>query len=172
MYTPTPDQNCRISYSLEQNSVCVDLAEFDPEKVLVTIEAVCMAIADACPDENPYGLFWHPQTNEETTLVLCKDTMLYQDAASLLIEEMYKSCNNPAHIVLHTSATLPVQNNLSEIIATHLKPRHLGGYVAEDRPKATWVWLCHGEIASIAPDVLESMGKAGGNIRTAQFREG
>ena len=158
------NQNCSIAYAVEENTIYVDLSEFDPKKVLATLNAISLAISDALPEQNPYGLFWHPRTDEETTLVLCHDALNFQDAAACLVEQLYVSCNNPAHVVVETDATVPVQGNLCAIVTDHLKPHKTGGYVADDRPRATWVWRCRIDKDGIADDVLASLEQAGGEL--------
>lgn len=140
----------------------VDLAEFDPDKVLATLDAASIAISEADCEGNPYGLFWHPDTEAESILVLCNDALLHQEAAACLVENMYIYCNNPAHIVVQTEARIPVRKDLAEVVADHLKPRHLGGYVAEYRPRATWTWACQG--VSGGGEVIRSLERAGGTI--------
>lgn len=155
---------CSIRFSAAENTVCIELAHFNASDVLRVLEAICAAIAAADPQGNPLGLFCHPLTGAETTMVFAGDAMQHQDAIALLIEQMYVACNNPAHIRVESDTARPVTQALVRQVQQHLKTPSVGGYVAEDRPKATWVWQL-AEDPKQQPDVMASYQAAGGDLQ-------
>lgn len=140
------------------------LATSDP---LPAIEAICIAIAEADPTNNPCGLFCHPLTEAETTLVFGADAMQHQQALARLVEEFYISCNHPLHIQVETAATDAVTAALSEQVRRHLKFREQGGYIDESRPASSWLWRCN-HYKSSSATALDSYRAAGGTVTLVQ----
>ncbi|MDI3323728.1 hypothetical protein QKW35_04985 [Pontibacterium granulatum] len=136
------------------------LAASDP---LPAIEALCIAIAERDPVNNPCGLFCHPLTEAETTLVVGADAMLHQAELAQLVEALYISCNYPLHIRVETRATQPVTPSLAEQVGRYLKPQAEGGYMDDSRPTPSWEWRCDtGETLDSA--ALETYRAAGGSV--------
>jgi len=149
-----------VRFDQKENTVYVSLKNIN---ILNILEVICAAIAESNLEENPCGLFRHPLTDTETTLIFTLDGMHNQDAMAMLIKNMYIACNNPAHIIIETYATEPIEEILIDIITSHLMPYSDGGYVAEDRPKASWIWRCQ-RIKNTSAEVIKSFKKIGGEI--------
>ena len=153
-----------VTYCSEDNSVHVTSKFVAASATLPAIEAICIEIAKADPEHNPYGLFRHPLTQVDTTLVFGTDVMCHQDTLACLIEELFVSCNYPRHIQIGTKATEPVKTTLAEQVKLHLLPRTQGGYMEEADPPSTWEWRCDAE-TPLSATVLASLKAAGGNIQ-------
>lgn len=161
--THTPDAINPVSYSRADNSVHVAASFVATCATLPAIEAICKALATADPENNPCGLFCHPQTEAETILVFGAEVMLHQAALAQLIEELFVSCNYPLHIRVETDATEPVTAPLAEQVKRHLTPQSRGGYMDDSGPPSSWEWRCN---VTTQPDVtaLDSFKAAGGSV--------
>jgi hypothetical protein len=158
-----PQHFLQVRFSSSENAVFVGMDGIDAIQLLPSIEAICSAVASADPDGNPCGLFRHPVTEKETTLVFGLDGMLHQGRIARLVEEMFVSCNNPVHVRIETAASAPAGPTLSDQVRRHLLPQASGGYADDDRPEPTWTWLCF-EGKGFSEAAVDTYKAAGGDV--------
>lgn len=164
MTQPDDKQNhtSPVTWRAADNTVKVTAEYLTACDMLPAIEAICMTMAQADPLDNPCGLFCHPLTEAETTLLFGADPMLHQQALAHLIEACYLACNYPLHIRIETAATAALTPELAEQVKRHLTPQTQGGYADDDRPAPSWEWRCYNPQASSG--ILDSYRTAGGSV--------
>lgn len=159
-----PKAACKIFYESKKMELSIDLKNFKCDEVIKVIDQLSVAISDAHPEDNPYGLFYQPLTDEEITLVIENDAMKHQESLACLVEELYISCNHPMHYRIETDAETPLEEKLTKEIRQHLTAKEEGGYAPDYRPRSTWLWVINKDIDSEQTHLSDYLNVSGTTI--------